>query len=85
MDEGDLGEFNHGCTNFSLGGQGWKWCLCVGRGVNKRKTEKEGAGERVRQKENLYYFDQEKLKDEKRIGSSHIIHHMMFLYLYVTQ
>lgn len=49
--EADLGEFNLGCTNFSLGGQGWKWCLCAGRCVNRGQTEGktergEGEGEK---------------------------------------
>lgn len=37
----DLGEFSLGCANFSLRGQGGRWCLCAG-GVtmrNRRKTK----------------------------------------------
>lgn len=26
--EADLGEFNLGCANFSLRGQGWRWWFC---------------------------------------------------------
>lgn len=43
----DLGEFNLGCTNFSLQGQGWRWRLCVGvcesgtDGQGKRENDKK--------------------------------------------
>lgn len=36
----DLGEFNLGCTNFSLQGQGWRWRLCVNRGQTDKKSER---------------------------------------------
>lgn len=38
--EADLGEFNLGCTNFSLRGQGWRWRLCGGGCVKERGTKR---------------------------------------------
>lgn len=40
--EADLGEFDLGCANFSLRGQGWRWCLCAAGGCEgRRQKDKE--------------------------------------------
>lgn len=39
--EADLGEFNLGCANFSLRGQGWRWRLCMWGCVKEGKTKRK--------------------------------------------